>query len=245
MADGDDNPDLNARSLFKTTCWTEILQAGDASQDSEKAFAALYRDYWPPLYGYVRRRGLSHEEAEEITQDFFVTLLEKARLAGLRRDGGRFRSFLLTSMKNFLINDWKRRSASKRGGGALALSLDETAVQERITAKSDSSEELSFDREWAHLVMNRALTAIEQEFRAGHKEKTFAVLFPLLQGDGGGRPYGEIATELGTTESAIKVSVHRMRQRYGQILRDEIARTVDSRAEVQEELRHLLRVISS
>jgi len=222
------------------------MTARDKSPEAEESFSRLYKDYWPPLYSYLRRRGRSHAESEEITQDFFVTLVTKNRLSRLGREGGRFRSFLLTSMQNFLANIHDRDTAAKRGGGVPVLSFDEISAEPDRTFVTDGKPpEVEFDREWALLVLKRALAAIEQEFSAGNKQKLFAALRPQLQGDRGGRPYPEIAAELTMTESAVKVAVHRMRQRYGEILREEIQRTVGSPADVQEELRHLLCIVGS
>jgi RNA polymerase sigma factor (sigma-70 family) len=239
-----DDSEKNFRSPFRTTCWTDVLSVHGKSQTAEESFTRLYQDYWPPLYGYVRRRGLTHEEAEEITQDFFLALIEKGRLAKVQREGGRFRSFLLTSIQNFLANVWDKKNALKRGGGARVRSLEETGIEPQIIQQaSEAAADLSYDRDWALLVLKRALEAIEREFALGKKEKLFAALRPQLQGDRGGRPYPEIAAELGMSESAVKVAVHRMRHRYGEILREEIERTVGSPAEVQDELRHLLRIV--
>lgn len=241
-----DDKSSTPQLTFRTTCWTDVLSARRESPDAEQSFAKLYQDYWPPLYGYLRRRGLSHGEAEELTQDFFVTLLQKDRLAKLERSGGRFRSFLLTAMQHFLANTWHHRQALKRGGGAPVRSLEETGIEAQMKlddARIDWA--TAFDRDWALLVMRRALATLEGEWRVSNRQNLFAALRAHLHGDRSGRPYAELAGELEMTEGAVKVAVHRLRQRYGEILRQEIARTVGSACDVQDELRHLLRIVGN
>jgi RNA polymerase sigma-70 factor (ECF subfamily) len=210
-----------------------------------EAFAQLYRDYWYPLYAYVRRRGRNPQEAEDLTQDFFVSLFERERLCGLERDGGRFRSFLLKALQNFFANEWDRLSAKKRGGGCSILSLDEIDAESRYLADaSGETPEGGFDRDWALTVIGNAMLNLETEMKAAGKEKLLQQLRPHLQGDRNGRPYAEIAAEMGVTEGAVKVSVHRMRQRYGELLRTEVARTVGKDADIAGELRHLIEVVA-
>jgi RNA polymerase sigma factor (sigma-70 family) len=234
-------------SQFRTTHWSVILEAAQPeSSAGVEAFARLYHDYWYPLYAYVRRRGHGPHEAEDLTQGFFVTLLTQERLRGIERGGGRFRSFLLKSLQNFLANEWDRSTAMKRGGGLPVLPLHELDPESRfLTDVSTATPENGFDRDWALAVLHRAMDLLEQELRASGKERLLSTLRPQLQGDRGGRPYAEIGMELGLSEGAVKVAVHRLRQRYGELLRAEVARTVGDEAEIADELRHLREIVSS
>ena len=234
-------------SQFTTTHWSVILEAAQPdSPGCTDAFARLYRDYWYPLYAYVRRRGRTAHEAEDLTQDFFVALLERERLRGLERGGGRFRSFLLKALQNFLANEWDRTSAQKRGGGIPLASLDEIEAESRYLAdRSSDAPEVNFERHWAFTVIEHAMRSLETELRSTGKEHLLQRLRPHLQGDRNGRPYAEVAAELGVSESAVKMTVHRLRQRYGELLRDEIRRTVSSEEEIDEELRNLIQVVAA
>jgi RNA polymerase sigma factor (sigma-70 family) len=234
-------------SQFTTTHWSVVLEAArPESPGGIEAFGRLYRDYWYPLYAYVRRRGRGPQEAEDLTQEFFITLLERERLSGLEQGGGRFRSFLLKALQNFLANAWDRSSAQKRGGGQVILPLEEVDAESRFLADPDSgAPEAGFEREWAFAVIEHAMRGLATELRAAGKEKLFNQLRPHLQGDRNGRPYVEIATDLGMSEGAVKVAVHRLRQRYGELLRAEVARTVGRAEEVESELRHLIEVVSA
>lgn len=232
---------------FATTHWSVVLEAArPETPGGVEAFGRLYRDYWFPLYAYVRRRGRSPEEAEDLTQDFFVVLLERERLRGVDRGGGRFRSFLLQSLQNFLANEWDRASALKRGGGQKLLPLDDLEAESRFLADATAdAPEAAFERQWAYAVLAQALRELESELRAAGKEGLFTVLRPHLQGDRAGRPYAEAAAAAGLSEGAFKVAVHRLRRRYGELLRAEVARTLDGEAEVDEELRYLIAVVSA
>jgi RNA polymerase sigma factor (sigma-70 family) len=235
-----------APSRFTTTHWSVVLEAARPdSPGGVDAFARLYRDYWYPLYVYVRRRGRSPQEAEDLTQDFFVSLIERQRLAGLEREGGRFRSFLLKSLQNFLANEWDRAMAQKRGGGRSIVSLDEVDAESRILANSATeTPEALFEQQWAFAIIEHAMQHLETELRSAGKELVFQQLRLQLQGDRGGRPYAEIAADLGMSESAVKTTVYRLRCRFGELLRAEVARTVGDEAEVESELRHLIEVVS-
>jgi len=214
--------------------------------NGKEAFAQLYLDYWPPLYAYVRRRGSSPEEAEDITQDFFTRLVEKQSLSGLRREGGRFRSFLLGAMANFLADEWDRGQTQKRGSGCKPLSLDAEDGEARFQALAVAGEltpESVFERQWAKTLLEHVGDLVRADEAKSGKGDLFEDLRPHLQSDRAGLPYAEIATRHGVSEGAIKVAVHRLRQRFGQRLREEIARTVSSPAEVDEELRHLINVM--
>ncbi len=240
-----DSPVGSAR--FTTTHWSVILEAAcPEAPGSVDAFARLYRDYWHPLYAYLRRRGYSHHEAEDLNQGFLVSLLERDRLRDLERGGGRFRSFLLKALQNFLANEWDRATAAKRGGGQAIVPLDDVNAESRLLADpTQAAPETGFDREWAFTVIDHAMRALAFELRAAGKETLYDHLRPHLQGDRNGRPYAEIAADLGMSEGAVKVGVHRLRQRYGELLQAEVARTVGSEAEIAEELRHLIAIVSA
>lgn len=232
-------------AAFLTTHWTLVLQAarpGVAGGDD--AFAQLYLRYWRPLYTYVRRRGHGPAEAEDITQDFFTCLLEKERLAHLEREGGRFRSFMLTALNHFLVNRWDRERAQKRGGGQPTLSLDAVAGERDygLWATESDTPETIFERQWVSTLLANVLEQLRAECEATGKGPLFADLRLRLQGDTQGAPYEEVAVRHGMSEGAVKVAVHRLRHRYGELLREEVSRTVGSAQEVEEELRHLISV---
>lgn len=230
---------------FATTQWTEVLKAAQPdAPDAQAAFAQLYRSYWHPLYGYVRRRGYPPAEAEDITQAFFLALLEKHRLAGLEREGGKFRAFLLTSLKNHLANEWDRTQAARRGGGQKNFSLDELDAENRFLAQGPAADpDLSFERDWAFALIETTLRQLEEECSSSGRQSFFNAVRPHLQGDRNGPPYAELAAQIGLSEGALKVAIHRLRQRYGALLRAEIARTVTTESEAKEELRYLIEVV--
>lgn len=241
---------LQARSFppgqsgFVTTHWSVVLLAGQEGKvpEAREAFAQVYLDYWYPLYAYVRRRGYAPPNAEDITQDFFVHLMEKKSLQGLEQFGGRFRSFLLRSLDNFLANDWDRRHAQKRGEGQpiLSLNVNDGEAKYSLAMPARDTPESLFERQWVVTLLAKVLEALRAECEKSGKAQLFEDLRLHLQGDRQGPAYAEVAARHGLTEGAIKVTVHRLRQRYGELLRAEIARTVSSPAEVDEELRHLI-----
>jgi RNA polymerase sigma factor (sigma-70 family) len=230
---------------FKTTHWSLVRAAADSgSPAGRKALATLCRIYWPPVYNYIRRRGKDAAEAEDLTQSFFTYLLENKSFKVADRDRGRFRSFLLASVKNYLANEWDRARAQKRGGGAqvLALALDSAESRYRDVPSHDRTPEKVFERSWAISVCDRVLSRLEREMgRRGH-ERRFAVLSPFIIGDPD-NTYAEAGKALGLGGSAVKVAIHRMRRRFGALLREEIAQTVSSSDDVDRELRELLEMI--
>lgn len=231
---------------FQTTHWTVVLAAAapDTGLDGA-AFAELYLAYWPPLYAYARRRGFSPAEAEDIIQDFFARLVSKESLSGLQRDGGRFRSFLLRALDNFLANEWDRAQAQKRGGGRRPLSLDVEEGEARFALEAADAEtpESLFEKRWAFTLLEHVTDQLRDEYAGAGRRELFDHLRVHLQGDRTGPPYATIAARCGISEGAVKVAVHRMRHRYGELLRETIARTVSSPAEVDEELRYLISVV--
>jgi RNA polymerase sigma-70 factor (ECF subfamily) len=202
--------------------------------------SALCRAYWKPLYAYARRRGHSVEDAEDLTQGFFAHLIEKRSLARATRERGRFRSFLLASFKNYAANEWDRARATKRGGGAPALDL---AAGEKVAARLvDSDPEATYERQWACLVLEQALRTTRSQYRG--EERTFEALKTTLGGGRGDRSYREIGAALGISEGAARAAAHRLRGRYRQALWDAVGRTVRDVADIEDEIRYLLRVVA-
>jgi RNA polymerase sigma-70 factor (ECF subfamily) len=245
MSEFDDQtefPGLEARR-FVTTRWTEVLLARE--QDAPGARAALEhlcRLYWYPIYAYIRQQVNDPHEAEDHTQEFFRLLIEKNYLGAVDRERGRFRSFLLVAVKRFLINAHKHATRQKRGGGAVHLSLDVEAAEQHLQAElatSLSPEEI-FDRRWARAVLNQALARLKQEHAESGKAELFAALGGFLTDESRFGDYSEAAQQLGMTPSAVAVAVHRMRQRFRQVLREAVKPTVADPAEVDEEMRHLV-----
>jgi RNA polymerase sigma factor (sigma-70 family) len=238
---------LALRSDFTNTHWSVVLAAGDnSSPSSAAALEKLCRAYWYPLYAYVRRRGHGPEDSQDLTQDFFARLLRKEYLSHVEPERGKFRTFLLTSLKRFLINEWEKGRVQKRGGGQPVLSLDTDATESRYQAEpsESSTPEKIFEKRWAVTLLEQVLARLRQEFTAHGKAQQFERLKLLLWGEKGSPPYAEVAAELGLSEGALKVSVHRLRQRYRELLREEVAHTVASPSDVDNELRHLIAVIS-
>lgn len=229
---------------FDTTNWSVVLRAGsDDSATAREALAVLCEAYWYPVYAMVRRYGHQAADAEDLTQDYFARFLEKGYAKELRPEHGRFRSFLLVSVRNFLHNERDRARAAKRGGGKPRISLDAAAADQRYSLEPVESvtPETLFERAWANEVLARALERLEGEVAETDGRDRFQQLKPHLTGDDQAMGYREIAESWGVCDSgAVRVAVHRLRKRFGRILRDEIAATVADPADVGEELRHLL-----
>jgi len=239
--------DAKEISAFKTTQWTEVLEAGGSnSLLAAAALEILCQKYWYPLYAFVRRRGYAPHDAEDLTQAFFAHLLEKEMLKNVNREKGRFRSFLLASFTNFLTNDWDRQRRLKRGGGKTVVSFDEMQAEERYQHEpaDGASPEKLFERRWAWAVVEQVLARLRQEYAAQSKTDVFAKLEPSLTTEFNAISLSVCAAELHMTENALKVAQHRLRRRFGETLRSEIARTVASPEEVHEEIRHLFAAIS-
>lgn len=221
------------------------MAGGDSSPVARRALEQLCHAYWYPLYAYVRRQGHNVEDAQDLTQEFFARLLEHKYLRLADRNRGRFRTFLLTSLQHFLINDWKKTNRDRRGGGQIVLSLDEEMAESRLAAEPalEQPPDALYDRGWAAVLMDRALTALRTEFEQAGKADLFDRLKVFVWGEKNALSYAAMAQQLGMTEGAVKVAVHRLRQRYGDLLRAEVAQTVTTAVEVEEELRHLASVI--
>lgn len=235
--------------LFATTHWSVVVTAGQPdSPEAAAALEKLCRTYWYPLYAYVRRRGYSEHDGQDVTQGFFAHLFEHRSLNRVDREKGRFRSFLLASLNYFLADQWDRANAQKRGGGGRqAFSVDTQEAEERyrLEPADERSPDKLFERRWAMTLLDQVLARLAQEFSDAGKSELFNRLRPFLVEGTGEKTYAETAREGGTTEEALKKAVQRMRRRYHQLFREEIAQTVASPDEVEEELRHLCAVLSS
>ena len=235
-------PVIAPREFFATTRWTVVLAAGRRSTpQAEQALEELCRTYWYPLYAYVRRHGQTREDAEDLTQEFFARLLQKNYLEGLRSEKGKFRAFLLAALKHFLANEWDRANRQKRGGGATVLSLDWQDAETRY--QIDPADELApdklYDRMWAVALLERVIARLNQESIAEGKTAVLDKLRPFLMVGKSAIPYADAAAALGVSEGAVRVTVHRLRRRYRELLREEIGQTLSEPAQVEEELRAL------
>ena len=224
-----------------------MLAAGEGdSAPSQRALETLCSAYWYPIYVYVRRKGHGPDEAQDLTQEFFAQLIAKEHLRLADRDKGRFRTFLLAMLDYFLAREWSRAHRQKRGGQFKFVSLNQGSPEDRyrLEPADGDTPEKKFERQWALTILKQAMTALETECVAEGKGTLFREVKNLLSGERAGSAYAEIARRLEMTEGAARVAVHRLRQRYGELLRAEIAQTVGSDAEVDEEMRYLLRVLS-
>ena len=237
-----------AGRLFATTHWSVVLGAADPdSPQAAEALEKLCRTYWLPLYTYVRRNGHSPEDAQDLTQAFFATFLEKNSVGRARRERGRFRSFLLTSLQNFLAHEWEKARAAKRGGGISPIALDGLSAESRyqLEAGPELPPDKAFELSAAMALFQQALTRLQAEFAETSKADMFNELKGFLtesasEGDGG---YARAAVQLKMTPGAVAVTVHRMRKRYGELVREEISHTVASSEEIQDELRYLIGLV--
>ena len=234
------------RFVFATTHWSVVLAAGrtDVPQ-AQDALEKLCQTYWLPLYAYVRRRGYSPEDAKDLTQEFFAWLLDRNWLARADQQRGRFRSFLLTSFSHFLANEWDKARAQKRGGGQV-VSLPCNAAEARCgwEPADNLTPEQSFERRWALTLLDQVMDRLSAEYAQAGKGELFGELKPCLLGERAAQPYAALAVKVGMTEGSIKVAVYRLRQRYRQLLRDELANTVAAPEEVEEEMRYLFAVLA-
>ena len=234
------------RQYFVTTQWSVVLAAGGTSREAGAALERLCTVYWWPLYAYIRRRGYASHDAEDLTQGFFFRVVSKDYLSSVDRAKGKFRSFLLGSLENFLANEWRNAHTQKRGGKILFASADiESAEQQYLQVPCDSlSPEQLFEQQWVTTLLNRTLTRLQNEWVASGKGAQFEALRVFLTGEKRTSSYAQLATRFGTTTGALKMAVSRMRKRYGQILREEIADTVSTDEEVDEEMRCLFAALN-
>ncbi|MCB1123899.1 MAG: sigma-70 family RNA polymerase sigma factor [Verrucomicrobiae bacterium] len=231
-------------SAFPTTHWSVVLMAGAQNQpDGRKALESLCLNYWFPIYSYIRRRGRSHHEAEDLTQDFLARLLARDDLERACPERGRFRTFLLTSVKNFLTNDWHKQHTAKRGSGIPVLSLDLEGAEEnfaRELSHGDLAPDRAFDRSWALVLIERALAELRTEYQLSGRGALFEAVAPLVWGGGTPEPLSVHAQRIQMYEGAFKVAVHRLRKRLRERLESMVRETVSDPAEVEHEIRLLI-----
>ena len=231
--------------VFATTQWSVVLAAGDtAIPGAHEALEKLYRTYWYPLYAYIRRRGHDAHEAQDLTQEFFARWLASKALRSVGREKGRFRSFLLAAMNHFLANEWERGQTLKRGGAASFISLDEVSAEERYRLEpvTDLTPEKIYERRWALTLLDHVLVRLREEYIASGKGGLFEQLRVFLSDAKGVMSYAEAAAKTSLSEATVRQAVHRLRQRYRELMRAEIAHTVSSPQEIDEEIRHLFAV---
>ena len=239
-------PPASGPGRFATTRWSMVVHA--AREDSplaREALAGLCRAYWSPLYAYVRRRGHSVHDAQDLTQAFFARVLEQGWIRRADPGKGRFRTFLLTALQRFLSDEWDRARAQKRGGGHPPLPLDALEAGYQSQASTALSADLLYDRQWALSLLEHTLARLEAEFAQAGRAAEFAALKPFLAADHASISYADIARATGLAEGAARVAVHRLRKRYRERFREEIAQTVGSAAEIDAELRHLLQALAA
>ena len=232
---------------FTTTHWSVVLEAQGSSPAAQEALEKLCRTYWWPLYGFARRQGYGPEEAQDLTQGFFALLLERRDLDVVRREKGRLRCYLLVSLKNFLAKAKRRELTVKRGEGRALVPLDELVARERadLEPADNLTADRIYERRWALTLLEHVLTRLEMEYGAAGNGQLFDCLQEFLSDEPERRSQAEVAAELGMTENALKQAFHRLRQRYRQFLRDEIAQTVAVPGDVEDELRHFISVLQA
>jgi RNA polymerase sigma-70 factor (ECF subfamily) len=233
--------------VFVTTRWSVVLAAqGEASPDSAVALEAICRAYWYPLYVLVRRQGHSPHDAQDLTQEFFARLLEKDYLKAAAREKGRLRTFLWVALKRFLANEWDRSRTQKRGGGVIQIPFDAVLAEERYQQQPGEllPAERIYERQWAMTLLEQSMSRLRAEYAAAAREPEFEQIKNCLTAERGSIRYGDIATELGVTEGAARVAVHRLRKRFRELFRAAIADTVDDAAEVEDELRYVAKVLA-
>ena len=232
---------------FTTTRWSVVLEAQGESPAAQEALEKLCRTYWRPIFAFLRRQGLRPDEAEDITQGFFAELLERRSLDAVRKEKGRLRSFLLGGLKYFLANEGRRAMAIKRGKGQRLIPLDELQAGDRIEIETADpmTAEMIYERRWALTVLERVLSRLKDEYLAADNAALFDSLKELLPDEPGSPSQAAIAARLGMSENALRQAFYRFRQRYQSLLRDEIANTVATPGDIEDELRHLITVLEA
>ena len=241
-------PGAVGQPLFATTHWSVVLAA--AQEETPEAAAALERlcsTYWYPLYAYIRRQGYDIADAQDLTQGFFTHILSRRFLQRANRDKGKFRSFILGSLKFFLADELAKLQAQKRGGGLAPVFLDAQTAEARYRLEPVDlmDAERLFERRWATALLDRVLVRLEAEFSKAGRTPVFEQLRVFLLGEKGSATYAEIAAASQMTEGAVKVAVHRLRQRYRELFREEVAHTVEEPSEINDEVRHLFAVLTA
>jgi DNA-directed RNA polymerase specialized sigma24 family protein len=247
MPDSAQESDAAVPRVFATTHWSVVLAAGQGqSAPAQRALETLCRAYWYPIYGYVRRKGYKPEEAQDLTQEFFAQLIAKDHFRLADRNKGKFRGFLLATLDYFLARERSRAHRQKRGGQFTFISMDEPPPEERYKLEPADLEtpETNFLRQWALTVLKQAMNALQSECEANNKAPLFREAKNLISGERDGAAYAQISKNLNMGEGAVRVAVHRLRQRYGELLRCKVAHTVAKEEEVDEELRYLFQVLS-
>jgi DNA-directed RNA polymerase specialized sigma24 family protein len=242
-----DNQAGGGNGQFNTTHWSVVLLAGQQpSAQSAAALESLCRAYWQPVYVFARRKGCKEEDAKDLTQHFFYNLLERNDFSGLDPRKGKFRTFLLTAFTHFLANEYDRANAHKRGGGKIIVSLDELPNEESglMDLAAEPSAVKMFDLRWARSVVKQALESLKQEMGVSGKQGQFDALKIFLTVEAAEGDYAKAAQQLGVADASVAVLVHRMRQRYRQLVRAQVAQTITSPAELEEEMRHLFEVLN-
>jgi RNA polymerase sigma-70 factor (ECF subfamily) len=233
--------------VFATTRWTVVLAAGrTGAPQADVALEELCRTYWYPIYAYVRRHGHSREDAEDLTQAFFARLLEKNYLEGISSDKGKFRAFLLVAVKRFLANEWDRARSQKRGGGVRPLSLDwqDADTRYQIHPADNLSPDKLYDRAWAVTMLERVITRLRDESGAEGKAGLYEQLKTFLMAGKSDIPCAQAAAALGLSEGAVRVAIHRLRRRYRELLREEVAQTLSDPAQADEEMQALFSALT-
>src|SRR6266581_3872938 len=230
---------------FATTHWSVVLEAQGESPAAEEALEKLCRTYWRPLYSFVRRQGIRPEEAQDLTQGFFALLLERRDLNAVRKEKGRLRSYLLASIRHFLADERRRAMAIKRGKGQRLIPLEELRANERADMEpvDPLTAERIYERRWASTLLEQVLRRLKDEYRAAGNAALFDRLTQLLPDEPGAPSQADVAAQLGMTENAVRQAFHRFRQRYQSLLREEIAHTVATPGDIEDELRHLISVV--
>ena len=232
-------------AMFNTTHWSVVLEAQGESPAAQEALEKLCRTYWRPIYGFVRRQGTGTEDAEDLTQGFFALLLERKDLNTVRKEKGRLRSYLLTSVKHFLADESRHAMAVKRGKGQRLIPLDEIRERERVDVeRSDRlTADQIYERRWALTVLEQVLTRLRDEYRSAGNVRFFDQMKKMLMDEPDRPSQAEIAGEFDMTENAVKQAFYRFRQRYQALLREEISHTVAMPGDIEDELRHLIAVV--
>ncbi len=232
---------------FATTHWSVVLEAQGESPAAREALETLCRIYWRPLYAFVRRQGCGHEEAQDLTQGFFASLFERESLNAVRKEKGRLRSYLLKALKYFLADEQRRAMAIKRGKGQGLIPLDELHAEGRTEMEPADpvTAEMIYERRWASTLLEHVLSRLKDEYRTAGNATLFDLLKQLLPDEPGAPSQAEIAAQLGMTENAIRQAFYRFRQHYQSLLREEIAQTVATPGDIEDELRHLIAVVEA
>lgn len=248
MTSGESPAALRENRVFATTRWSMVISAGrQSSPESNRALAGLCETYWYPLYAYVRRRVTDVNEAHDLTQAFFCELLEKNYVESADPERGKFRAWLITAFKNFLSKEWDKAKAQKRGGGIAPIPLDFAAADSHINIEPATglTPEQIYDQQWAITLLSQIMDRLRSEFVADGKTKHFDTLKGFLVGDDAGMTYADAAVALAMNEPAVRKAVSRLRRRYRELLREEIAQTVSTPDEVDDEIRNLFATLSS